>query len=113
MYTQLFTRLALTGNGASEVSQPVTMYGANAAQLDIVVFSLSGSSTPTVTCQLQESNDLENWSNKGSTTAPIAVGYTLATKETGLAAGYLRVKVTLSGTTPISVVAIGLNTSLQ
>ena len=113
MYQQLFTRLALTGAASFEVSQPVSLQGANAVQYDIVVISLSGTGTPTVTCQLQESNDLENWKDKGSTTAPTAVGYTLAAAQTALASGYLRLKVTLSGTSPITVVSIGLNTSQQ
>lgn len=113
MYQQLFTRLALSGTTLSEVSQPVAMQGANAAQFDVVVISLSGTGTPTVTCQLQESNDLENWKDKGSTTAPTAVGYTLAAAQTGISSGYVRLKVTLSGTTPITVISAGINTSAQ
>lgn len=110
MYQQLFTRLALNTTTLSEVSQPVSMQGANAAQFDIVVISLSGTS-PVVTCQLQESNDLENWTNKGSATAPSAVGYTLAAAQTSLSAGYVRLKITLSGTSPICVVSVGINTA--
>ncbi len=111
MYQQLFTRLALTGANASEVSQPVPLQGANGSQFDVVVFSLSGTS-PQVACQLQESNDLENWSNKGSATNLTAVGFTLqAAAQTGIAAGYVRLKVTLTGTSPICVVSAGLNTA--
>ena len=108
MYQQLFTRLALSGSTLSEVSQPVSLQGANAVQFDIVVVSLSGGGA-TVTCQLQESNDLENWVNKGSTTAPTAVGYTLAAAQTSLSSGYVRLKITLSGTSPICVVTAGIN----
>jgi hypothetical protein len=110
MYQQLFTRLALTGSAASEVSQPVSMQNANASQFDVVVISLSGTS-PSIACQLQESNDLENWVNKGSATNLSSVGYTLATAQTGIASGYVRLKVTLSGTGPICVIGAGLNTA--
>jgi hypothetical protein len=110
MYQQLFTRLALTGANASEVSQPVSLQGANASQFDVVVFSLSGTS-PQVACQLQESNDLENWANKGSATNITAVGYTLAAAQSSIASGYVRLKVTLTGTSPICVVSAGLNTA--
>ena len=110
MYQPLFTRLALSGTTLSEVSQPVSLQGANASQFDIVMVSLSGTS-PSLACQLQESNDLENWANKGSATNVTAVGYTLAAAQSGLAAGYVRLKVTLTGTTPICVVTAGLNTA--
>jgi hypothetical protein len=112
MRSTLFERLALATSSLSDVSQAVTMDNANAAQFDVVVFALSGSS-PQVSVQLQESNDLENWRDKGSATVISAVGYTLAAAVTGIATAFVRVKVTLSGTTPISVVSIGINTSLQ
>lgn len=115
MYQQLFTRLALSGIGTYEVSQPVAMQGANAAQLDLVIFTLSGS-TPTVTLQLQESNDLENWTNKGSSSGALnTTGYSLVAAVTGIAAGYVRVKATLSAAsgTPLTVLSVGLNTSQQ
>ena len=87
------------------------MQGANGAQLDVVVISMSGTS-PVLTCQLQESNDLENWRDKGVATPTMtAVGYNLFAAVTGISSGYIRLKVTLSGTTPICVVTAGLNTA--
>jgi len=114
MYQQLFTRLALTGASSSEVSQPVAMQGANGTQFDFVVISLSGTGTPTVTITIQESNDLENWKDRsgtGSTSNSTAVGYTLSAVATSVSAGYVRAKVVLTGTTPIAVVSVGLNTA--
>lgn len=111
MYQQLFTRLALTGSGTSEVSQPVSMQGANAAQIDVVILSLAGT-TPTVTLQLQESSDLENWKDKGSSSGALnATGYTLVAAVTAISAGYVRVKATMAGTSPIGVISVGLNTA--
>lgn len=111
MYQQLFTRLALSGTTLSEVSQPISMQGANGAQLDVVVISMSGTS-PVLTCQLQESNDLENWKDKGTATPTLtAVGYTLFSAVTGISSGYVRLKVTLTGTSPICVASAGLNTA--
>jgi len=113
MYQQLFTRLGLTGSGTYEVSQPVSMQGANAAQVDVVVISLAGTS-PTVTLQLQESNDLENWKDKGSSSGALsATGYTLVAAVTAISSGYVRVKATAGGTSPVAVLSVGLNTSQQ
>lgn len=112
MRSNLFERLALASSTLSEVSQAVTMDGANAAQVDVVVFSLSGTS-PQVSIQLQESNDLENWRDRGSATTISAVGYTLTAAVTAIATAYVRVKVTASGTSPVTVVSAGLSTSLQ
>lgn len=113
MYQQLFTRLALSGSGASEVSVPVSMQGANAAQVDYVVMSIAGTSTPTISLQLQESNDLENWTNKGSAVTPVtATGYALAAAVTGISAAFIRLRVSITaGTSPVFVVAASLNTS--
>lgn len=110
MYQQLLTRLALSGSTLSEVSQPVSMEGSNAVQLDMVVFAISGT-TPSLSCQLQESSDMENWRDKGSATALTAVGYTLAAAVSGISSGYVRLKTTLTGTSPICVVSAGINTA--
>ena len=111
MRSMVFERLALSSGTLSEVSQAVTMDGANSAQVDVVIFSLTGT-TPQVAVQLQESNDLENWRDKGSVTNITLAGYTLLSAVTAIATAYVRVKMTLSGTIPVAVVSAGLNTSL-
>ena len=112
MYQLLFTRLALNATYSTEYSQPVAMAGANATQFDFVILSVGG--TPTVTITIQESNDLENWRDRtgtGSSDNSSAGGYKLSSAATGVAAGYVRAKVVLTGTTPIAVVSVGLNTA--
>jgi len=111
MYQQIWTRLALSGNNASEVSQPVSMQGANAAQLDVVVLSMAGTS-PSVALVLQESSDLENWSNKTTFSSVTATGYTLFAATTAISAGYIRVKATFTGSSsPVAVLSAGINTA--
>lgn len=113
MRAMLFTRLGLTGV-TSEVSQAVSMEEANAVVIDYVVFSLSGTGSPAVTITLQLSNDLENWTSFSGMTnnAPTAAGYGLSSTATGIATAYVRLKASLSGTTPVAVVSAGVNTSL-
>jgi len=95
---QLAKNLSLDTAGAtgptSEVSQPVSMAGANAAQGAVVMQVLTATS---VTFQLQESNDLENWSNKGSSQNVTATGYTLLTAITSVSAAYVRMKYAING----------------
>ena len=110
MRAQVFTQLALTGTGTFEVSQAVSMNGANAAQVDCVLFALTASAT--VTFILQESNDLENWSTKATlATAPTAVGYSLQGQTTAISTAYVRLKATLTGSSPIAVLSAGINTA--
>lgn len=111
MYVELFSALGLQGSVTSEVSQAVEMQGANAAQVSAIVFALSGSGSPAVSLQLQESNDLENWSDKGSATSATAVGFKMCTAVTSIAAAYIRLKITLAGGATTAVVAGGVNTS--
>jgi hypothetical protein len=88
------------------------MQGANAVQFDYVVLSIGGTVTPTVSFQLQEGNDLENWTNKGSAVTATGIGYALTAAITGVASGYVRLKVSITaGTSPIFVVSAGINTS--
>ena len=111
--TRLFSKLVLSSGGAnnlSEVSQAVSMNGANAVIADIEVLSLSGT-TPNIAVQLQESNDLENWRDKGAATNANAVGYSVLPNVTAIASAYVRLKLTLTGASPIAVVAAGVNTA--
>jgi hypothetical protein len=85
------------------------MAGANAAQGAAILQRLTATS---VTFQLQESNDLENWSNKGSTTAPLAEGYKLLTAVTAISAAYVRMKYTIDGSGK-AIVALTLTVSQQ
>lgn len=98
MEQQLAKNLSLDSAGAtgpvSEVSQPVAMTGANAAQGSVVMQSLTATN---VSCQLQESNDLENWSDKGSATTATAVGYKVLTAVTAISGAYVRMKYTITG----------------
>ncbi|MEZ5964259.1 MAG: hypothetical protein R3F56_10475 [Planctomycetota bacterium] len=95
----------------SEVSQPVSMAGANAAQGATVIQILTATS---VEFQLQESNDLENWSDKGSaqTVAAANLGYTLLTAITSISAAYVRMKYTLNGTGK-AILALTLSVTQQ
>jgi hypothetical protein len=106
---QLAKNLSLDTAGAtgptSEVSQPVSMAGANAAQAATILQVLTATS---VTFQLQESNDLENWSNKGSSQNVTAVGYTLLTAITAISAAYVRMKYTINGSGK-AIVALNLS----
>jgi len=55
MYTQIASKLVVPG-ASSQVSQAVSMEGYNFVRLDFTIFS--GSLT---SFELEESNDLENW----------------------------------------------------
>lgn len=110
MITALFTRLCLnSASTASEVSQPVGMGGANSVQVDSVVFAQTATN---VSFQLQSSNDLENWANQGSAETHSGVGYKLLASIGGVAAAYVRLKVTLTGA-GLAIVTANINTSHQ
>lgn len=92
--------LALSTTAVTEISQPVSMAGANAVQPSFVAIYLSGTGAAE-SCQLQESNDLENWSDVGSATSVSSVGKTLGTAITAVKSAYVRMKYsgsTSSGT---------------
>lgn len=112
MYSQVFSRLHVSGSGSAEYSQAVQVGEANAAQMDLVVYAITGSSA-TLTIQLQESNDLENWKDKGSASTATAIGYTLGSLTTSISSSYVRMKISITGTTPSSVVAAGISVSRQ
>ena len=113
MNQQVATRLALDSNTLTEVSQPVSMAGFNAAQWDATLYQISGT-TPKVSFQLQVSNHLENWSDRGTAhDSGASPESKLYTKETGIAAAYCRLHYTLSGTSPKAVLAASINLSTQ
>lgn len=108
MYQQLFTRLALLNAGtASEVSQPVSMAGSNAAKVDVVLFALTATN---VSFRLQSRNDLENWTNEGSAQTAAVVGFKALTADADISAAYVRLQATLTGT-GLAIVSAGVNTS--
>ena len=111
MYQQLCSKLSLdsagTDGAVSEVTQPVTIGGENAVQVETTIFALTATN---VSFQIQESNDMENWTNKGSAQALAAVGYKLLTSDAALSATYARLKLTITGTGK-AIVAAGFNLS--
>jgi len=115
MQQVLLTRLALDSAGTdgppSEVTQPVSMAGMepNAVQWDAMQFVLTATN---VSYQLQVSNDLENWSSKGSAQTHTSVGYKLFTTDTTVAAAYVRLKLTVTGSGK-AVVAVTMTLSNQ
>jgi len=117
MYQQLESNLWVpTSNG--EVSPAVSMQGSNAVVIDLTIINQNGLATFTVTAQLQESNDLQNWIN--SAASPSTVTVTQGTANlTNIGAvmksgaTYVRVKYTVTvGASPICITS-GVNTSLQ
>lgn len=107
MYADLATRLVFS-SAADQFSPAVSMAGANAVQLNIVVIVIPGATT--LTFDLQGSNDLQNWTSIGTSTAT-AVGYSAPTKQTGIAWQYVRVRAN-SNTPGTTIATIGLNTAL-
>jgi hypothetical protein len=67
VYQQLFTRLALSSSTTSEVSLPAAMQGANAAQIDVVILSLAGTS-PTARCSCRRAT---TWRTGPTREAPV------------------------------------------
>lgn len=106
MYQQLASKLYIA-SGSSEVSQPVSMEGFNAARIDMTLFTSGG----TVTALIQESNDLENWTNHsgGGQTSATGPTYKLFDTVSSLSSAYVRVKWT--ATTAGAIIAGGINLS--
>jgi len=118
VFQQVFTQLALAASG-SEVSQAVSMGGANAATVNINL-AASIATNGTVTILLQASNDLENWST-AATLSPSATYGTINPASalarllggvTGLASQYVRLFVQANANTGAVMMAAGINTYL-
>jgi hypothetical protein len=109
MHHQVFTKLALDSAGtASEVSRAIPMEGGNAFQVDGTIYNLTGTS---VTFQVQQSNDQENWTNVGGSSNQLQGAFLLAAV-TGVSAAYVRLKCTINGTGKAALSA-GINVTLQ
>ena len=95
MNQPLATRLSLDSAGtSSEVSQPVSTQGFNTVVWDATLYALTATN---VSFQLQESNDLENWANKGTAQTQTDLGYKLFTAEGSVTAAYVRIQYTITG----------------
>lgn len=109
MYSIITTKLALDSAGTSgqtsDVTLAVPMEGGNNAIAEITIFNITATS---VTCQLQESNDRENWKDKGSSVSA-TLGYQTL-NIASIAAAYVRVKFTIVGSGK-AIVAAGINVS--
>ena len=82
---------------------PVDVSRMSLTTIMLVVYSLSGTGTPTITIQFQTSNDMETWKDCGSPFNRTATGESLV----GLVAStdgyqrYLRASIALTGTSPL------------
>ena len=110
MNQPLATKLALDSAGTtSEVSQPVSVQGNNAVSWDATLYALTATN---VSFQLQQSNDLENWSDKGTAQTQTDLGFKMFTAETGVTAAYVRLQYTITGSGK-AIIAAGMTLSSQ
>jgi hypothetical protein len=110
MYIQVASKLSVV-TGVASYSQAVSMDGANAVMFDITVFSVVASSG-TLTIQLEESNDLQNWAEVTSASETFATVTGWKRKvATGIAAAYVRLKFSFTTNGPY-IVGAGINTAL-
>jgi hypothetical protein len=110
VYTEVASKLAVVGANVPFYSQAVSMAGANAIQAEVTMFSISGTSTPTLTVSAEASNDLQNWDDLGDFDALTLIGY--GTKKfTDIAHGYVRLKFEMTGSSPRAIVGAGVNTA--
>ena len=85
------------------------MQGGNAVSWDATLLALTATN---VSFQLQESNDLENWSDKGTAQTQTDLGYKMFTAETSIASAYVRLQYTITGSGK-AILAAGLTISDQ
>jgi hypothetical protein len=109
MYTRVASNVAVV-SGTPGYSQAVSMADANALQLDLTLIAKGGGD---LGVQVEGSNELENWDAIGSSVDLTAIGYNQtadATKFTGIAHQYVRLKYTqsVSGT---AIISAGINTT--
>lgn len=93
---QLVDSLTLTNSNTTGYSPSVTMAGANAVQLTLLLAVLTATS---LTPSLEGSNDLSNWSTITTGWPAVSgVGYSVPAAGTAIAFQYVRVKFVLAGT---------------
>jgi len=113
MYEVLSTK-AFVNTTSGDFSRAVRMEGANSVQVEFTVYSVSGTPT-TTTLEVQESNDLENWttypstSYSGTNTVSTSVGCT-SFRASSISSQYVRLRWKVSANT--AVVGAGINTAL-
>ena len=105
MYYLLTKKLAVTsGAGNEKYTQPVEMTDANSGQVDFTVYESSASDAIT-TIQVQESNDLQNWTNvtdfSGTVTNEGYKSFYGASGPIKVAARYIRLKASVDNGTAI------------
>lgn len=106
MYYDVASKLAVTST--AQFSQAVSMAGANAAQVNATVFNVTTGGT--LVLQLQEGNDLENWSDI-TPGGSLTLGYGTL-RATSIASQYVRLKYSATGVSnPTAIVATGINTA--
>lgn len=97
MYVQVADKFALSTpprTATAEVSQAVSMAGANAARVEVTFFVVANGS---VSVSVQRSNDLENWTTitgAGTSVSASSHGYGTC-KVTAVASQYIRLRYDL------------------
>lgn len=89
MYVDLAEHLVLS-SAADQFTPAVSMAGANAVQLNVVVLVIPGATTLTV--DIQGSNDMENWASLG-TFNPTGVGFFSSAHVSAVQWQYVRVRM--------------------
>lgn len=108
MFSEPIKRLAVT-NGTDAFCSAVSMAGANAARVGIMVYNMGGASGITVTAQ--GSSDLCNWhdlSNSGS----IGLGASTFVN-TAVSDAYIRLKVSVTTGSGTAILSADIYTSAQ
>ena len=108
MYNQVGSKCAVPSTGGDAYSQAVSMAGANAVEVECTIFNLGGATSLSIT--VQQSNDLQNWSNVGSSTTAV-LGFTRLS-QSSIAGQYVRLLYRVVGTGTI-IMAAGINTCLM
>lgn len=109
MYYQIFQRGALDERMLDVPSDPISLGDANAAVMSLKIVMIDGE--PSVTCRLQQSSDLENWSDcigDGTLYEGNKIAFIMhESPARNLAAQYLRVTAAVQNGS--AIVSVGVN----